>query len=155
MSKTRNNRSVRKKQMGDTVRELAPRELPLLYPLIQQLNPEMTKATFTRRLKVMLPLGYRAAAMFDDTRLIAASGFWVRMRFWSGREFDIDNFVVDSHYRRSGVGSLLYAWLEARACAEGADRIVLDSYVSSHWAHRFYLRQGFEITGYHLTKILA
>lgn len=155
MTKTKHSSENSAKKPDYIIRELAPRELSGLYPLIRQLNPQMTRATFARRLKTMKPLGYRAAGVFNSRHMIAASGFWVRMRFWCGREFDIDNFIVDMHYRKDGVGSLLYAWLEARARAENADRIVLDSYVSSHWAHRFYLRQGFEITGYHLTKALT
>jgi ribosomal protein S18 acetylase RimI-like enzyme len=134
------------------IRELTPRELPQLYPLIHQLNPSMTRAVFTQRLKTMRPLGYRAVAVFSGTQMIAASGFWVRTRFWSGREFDIDNFIVDAAHRKNGIGEMLYAWLEVQAKKEKAELIVLDSYVTSHWAHRFYLRQGFEITGYHLTK---
>ncbi|MFO0109869.1 MAG: GNAT family N-acetyltransferase [Alphaproteobacteria bacterium] len=141
-----------KKPQHPRIRELAPRELAQLYPLIHQLNPSMTRAVFTRRLKAMRPLGYRAVAVFSGTQIIAVSGFWVRTRFWSGREFDIDNFIVDSAHRKKGIGELLYAWLEAQAKKEKAELIVLDSYVTSHWAHRFYLRQGFEITGYHLTK---
>lgn len=155
MTKIKHSSGDCAKKQNYSIRELAPRELAGLYPLIRQLNPEMSRATFIRRMRLMRPLGYRAAAVFSSRRMIAASGFWVRTRFWSGCEFDIDNFIVDKHYRREGIGSLLYAWLEARARAEQADRIVLDSYVSSHWAHRFYLRQGFEITGYHLTKTLT
>ena len=141
-----------KKTLPTQIRELASRELPQLYPLIHQLNPTMTHARFMRRLKTMRPLGYRAVGVFCGTQMIAVSGFWVRTRFWSGREFDIDNFIVDSAHRKKGIGELLYAWLEAQAKKEKAELIVLDSYVTSHWAHRFYLRQGFEITGYHLTK---
>ena len=48
-----------------TLRELKPREIASIYPLIAEHNPGMGKATFSKRLKEMLPLGYRAVAAFD------------------------------------------------------------------------------------------
>ena len=136
-----------------TLRELSVAEIPSILPLIQQLNPSMTKRLFAARLKEMLPLGYRVVAAFMGDDMVGISGFWMRTRFWCGKQIDIDNFVVRKDLRGSGVGQTLLEWLEARALKEKCELMVLDTYVSYFMAHRFYFRNGFTNTGYHMTKI--
>lgn len=138
--------------MTYTLRELKPSEMPGIWPLIKQLNPTMRKATFTARLKTMNGLGYHVLGAFDGKKLVGISGFWIRMRFWCGKEFDIDNVVVHKDYRGKGIGKRMDDWLFQRARKEGAELIVLDSYNTAHEAHAFYHNQGYGITGYHFTK---
>lgn len=136
-----------------TLRELSPEEIHGIFPLIQVLNPALTKATFTARLKKMAPLGYRAVAAFEGERMVGLSGFWMWTRFWCGTHLDIDNFVVHPDYRNAKVGEKLVAWLEKLAIKEKADLMVLDVYAENHRAQRFYFRSGFVGTGKHFTKI--
>ena len=138
--------------MKYTIRELNPSELPGIYPLIKQLNPAMTKALFTKRLKTMIPAGYRAIAVFDGKKMIGLSGFWIRTSFWCGLQLDIDNVIIDKAYRSKGLGKLMDDWMMAYAKKHKVELIVLDSYASAYPAHAFYYRQGYGITGYHFTK---
>jgi GNAT superfamily N-acetyltransferase len=136
-----------------TLRELSPSEIPTIFPLVKMHNPSMSKARFTQRLRDMLPFGYHAVAVFDGGRMIAISGFWLRSRFWCGRQLDIDNFFVHPEYRMHGIGKQMVAWLEKRALTEKCELIVLDAYADSFLAHRFYHREGFVATGVHMTKV--
>jgi GNAT superfamily N-acetyltransferase len=136
-----------------TLRELSAKEIPSIYPLVNLHNPRVTKPRFTAALKDMLPLGYHAVAAFDGERMVGISGFWLRARFWCGRQLDIDNFFVHPDYRGAGIGKKLVEWLEKRALAEGCELIVLDAYTDSFLAHRFYHREGFVATGTHFTKV--
>jgi hypothetical protein len=77
-----------------TLRELAREEIPSIYALMHLNNPKLTRAVFTARLKDMLPYGYHAVAAFEGETMIGVSGFWLRSRFWCGRQLDIDNFFV-------------------------------------------------------------
>lgn len=136
-----------------TLRELKPAEIPSIFPLVNLHNARVTKARFTKALKEMLPYGYHAVAAFDGARMVGVSGFWLRSRFWCGRQLDIDNFFVHPDYRGAGVGKRLVEWLEARAIREKCELIVLDAYADSFLAHRFYHREGFVATGTHFTKV--
>lgn len=135
------------------LRQLTPKEIPGIFALVNLHNPSITKALFTRRLKDMLPFGYHAVGAFSGEKLVAVSGFWLRSRFWCGRQLDIDNFFVHPDYRRLGIGSRLVEWLEKRALREKCELIVLDAYADSFLAHRFYHREGFVATGSHFTKV--
>ncbi len=135
------------------IRELTRAEIPSIFSLVQMNNPKMTKATFSKRLKDMIHLGYHAVAAFDEGKMVGVSGFWLRSRFWCGRQLDIDNFFVDPTYRGHGLGKKLVQWLEKRAIDEKCELIVLDTYADYFLAQRFYHREGFVCTGYHMTKV--
>jgi GNAT superfamily N-acetyltransferase len=135
------------------IRALKAAEIPSIFPLVQLNNPNLTKAMFTKRLADMLPYGYHAVAAFDGGKMVGVSGFWLRSRFWCGRQLDIDNFFVHPDYRSHGIGSKMVKWLEKRAIAEQCELIVLDTYADYFLAQRFYHREGFVSTGFHMTKV--
>lgn len=135
-----------------SVRELPPAELASLFPLVNAHNPSVSKPVFARRLKRMVPLGYRAIGVYEGKKLVACSGFWLRTRFWCGNELDIDNFIVHEDHRRKNLGVLMLDWFEKLAKKESVELIVLDTYADAFLAHRFYARNGFVHTGYHMTK---
>ena len=136
-----------------TLRELAPSEIPTIYPLIKLLNPSITKAVFAARLKKMMPLGYRAVAAYAGKEMVGLSGFWLWTRFWCGTHLDIDNFVVHPDYRNARIGEKLVAWLEKIALREKVAVMVLDVYTDNYLAQRFYHRAGFVSMGYHFIKV--
>jgi ribosomal protein S18 acetylase RimI-like enzyme len=135
------------------IKELKPAELPSLYGLLKLHQPTMSKAQFSARLKEMKQAGYRAIALFEGKNMLACSGFWLRTRFWCGRQLDIDNFVVHPDHRRKQLGVKMLDWFETFAKAEKIELMVLDTYADYFLAQRFYVRNGFAHTGYHMTKI--
>lgn len=141
--------------MSLIVRELSQQELPGIFPFIKQLNPKMTKRTFSKLLPQMITKGYRCAGAFDsDGTLLGIAGFWELCRFWCGMHVDIDNVVIDTTLRNRGIGKALVAWIEDWARQRGHSFAVLDSYAHNIDSHRFYYREGYVIRGYHFTKDL-
>ena len=67
----------------------------------------------------------------------------------------ITAFVVDSRFRRQGVGSALIEVCEAWARAHGAERAEVTSGDARDNAHAFYTRRGFVREGVRFTKRLA
>lgn len=138
-----------------TIKELLDKEEWLaMYPLIRQLNPDMCREQFELRLTSMLAQGYRCIGAYRGESMVGLAGFWIGTRLWCGQYIDIDNVVVDESERSSGVGKQMVAWVENAGKQLGCEIAVLDSYVVSHAAHRFYFREGYIIRGYHFTKAL-
>jgi ribosomal protein S18 acetylase RimI-like enzyme len=143
----------KKKNSNLTIRELDPEEMPGIFPIIKLHNPKLSKRAFDNHLKAMLPLGYHAVVAFDDAKIVAVCGYWIRRRFWCGKQFDIDNFYIDPAYRGDGLGTTMMECMEQKAIDENCELIVLDVYADNTRGHRFYHRMGYVITGYHFTKI--
>lgn len=144
-----------KKKTAPDIRELLHKEEWLaMYPLIKQLNPDLRKKEFVALLSDMLATGYRCVGAYEDGRLAGVMGFWVGTRFWCRKYIDIDNVVVDEKDRGRGIGKKLLAWIEQEGARIGCAMAVLDSYTTAHPAHRFYLREGYCILGYHIIKRL-
>ena len=64
--------------------------------------------------------------------------------------------VVGEGYRSTGIGASLLAAAEAWARARGCQRLVVATRITRERAHRFYAREGYEVskTSYFLTKAL-
>lgn len=93
--------------------------------------------------------GYRIAALYVEGRCRAAAGFRVLTNFFAGRYMYIDDLVTPAAYRSSGYGKALNDHLIELARSEGCSAVHLDSGVQRHRAHRFYLREGYEIASHH------
>jgi GNAT superfamily N-acetyltransferase len=136
-----------------SIRELKTRaEIETIYPLVKQVNPEVSKREFLADLDTMLGLGYRCAGAFVGRKLAGACGIWTGKRFWCGKYMEVDNLVVDKDQRSSGIGALLMRWAEAEAKKSGCQIVMADSYTYNHASHRFYFREGYIIKGYCFVK---
>jgi GNAT superfamily N-acetyltransferase len=130
-------------------------EWAALFPLIKQLNPEITKAKFKQYLSAMLPLGYRCIAAYRGGKMIGACGIWAGTRFWCGDYIEVDNLVVDRKQRNGGVGKLLMGWVEKEAKRRKCDLVMADSYTHNTASHRFYFRENYIIKGFCFVKELT
>jgi GNAT superfamily N-acetyltransferase len=68
----------------------------------------------------------------------------------------IAGLVIGEGHRSAGVGAALLAAAEAWARARGCQRMVVATRITRERAHRFYAREGYEVskTSYFLTKPL-
>ena len=136
------------------IRLLDAEEIPGILPLVRQLNPTIPPATLRKRLAEMINLNYHCAGAFENGKLVGAAGMWFGARFYCGRYIDVDNVIVDEKQRSLGIGKLLMNWIEAYAREQGCEVSVLDAYTTNTEAHRFYLRDGYKIIGFHFHKEL-
>lgn len=134
------------------IRELKPAEMPILFPLIKQLNASITRKEFNVFLQEALAGGYRCFGGFQGQKLVAACGLWVMTRFWSGKFMEIDNLVVDKSQRNSGMGKLMLDAVEKVAAKEGCQMVLAASYTHNTASHRFYFREKYIIRGFVFTK---
>ncbi|MDX5423334.1 MAG: GNAT family N-acetyltransferase [Hymenobacteraceae bacterium] len=140
-----------------TIREITELEHMLAqHHLIRQLNPAMNLERYRELLQQMLQNGYRMVGAFTDAGVcLGLSGFWISTKLYSGKYLEIDNFVVDTALRSSGIGKLLSDWMQQEAQRHQCDTVMLDAYVTNSPAHRFYFREGFHIKSYHFFKSLT
>jgi GNAT superfamily N-acetyltransferase len=124
------------------------------FPLIKQLSPKLGKKTYKELLELMIPHNYFQAAIYDQGKCVAVSGYWICAKLYSGKYIEIDNFVVDENYRSKGLGKILLGWLLKEGKKEGCQTAMLDAYAENTGAHRFYYREGFYIRGFHYLKSL-
>lgn len=136
------------------IRELTAEEFPQILPLIEQHNPKLDPDELRRRLKSMIPHGYRCIAAYVDERMVGVAGYWISARFYCGEYMDVDNVFVLPELRSAGIGARMMDWLHAKAQELHCKVVMLDSYTTYVDAHRFYLRLGYEILGYHFIKRL-
>ena len=123
-----------------------------LFPLIIQLSPDLKKADYEMMLKDMLLHGYRMAGVFDQKKCVGMSGFWISTKLYSGKYVELDNVVIDKKYRSMGVGKLLCDWILVVAKKAGCKTAMLDAYTENSAGHKFYLREGFILRGFHFLK---
>jgi GNAT superfamily N-acetyltransferase len=136
------------------IRPLAADDLSGAAALLTLLNPETPASVISERLHTILTehLHYELIGAFSGGALVGVAGAWIATKIWCGRYLEIDNLVVDSEHRSSGIGSLLIAHFETLALERDCKIIVLDSYTANHPSHRLYHRLGFEIWGFHFVK---
>ncbi len=138
------------------IRELLTEdELVTIYPLLAQLNPDISEESFLRLLPEVRAKGYRCIGAYDADKLVAIAGFRISARFWCGRYIDFDNVMVDEAYRNSGLGQRMVDWVEEEGRRAGCDNSLVEVYARSHGAHRFYMRKGYDMPGYLLVKPLC
>src|SRR6267142_4051342 len=95
--------------------------------------------------------GYQLAYVESDDTVLCVAGFVVSTKLAWGKHIYIDDLVTGEHYRRSGAGGRMIDWFKSYACERGCQQIHLDSGVQNFAAHRFYLRQGFNIASHHFS----
>lgn len=140
-----------------TIRILTEKhEMLPLFPLIQQLSPNVAEAEYNSFLDDMLLHGYRMAAVFDEAtgECLGLSGIWTGTKIYSGKYMEMDNVVVSAAHRSRGIGKLLCDFLLDLARREGCRTAMLDAYLENEKAHAFYEREGFIRRGYHFLKKL-
>lgn len=139
------------------IRPLVAAELSQASELLSGLNPEVPEKVLCERLATLLSehSHYQLLGAFSGDDLIGVAGAWIATKLWCGRYLEIDNLVVRTSQRSTGVGTQLIAHLEEMARARDCKIMVLDSYTNNHPSHRLYHRLGFEIWGFHFIKPLG
>ena len=120
--------------------------------LLRLLNPELTAPIASDLLREMIENNYQMIGVFDNLICVGLSGIWIGTKLYSGKYLEIDNFVTHPGYRSKGIGKMLVKEIEKIAKEKQCKCIMLDAYVTNPAAHKFYLREGFIIRGFHFIK---
>lgn len=136
-------------------RELELEDLPQLQSLMRQLNPKKDESKMIKYQKEMLNLSnYFSFVIEVNDQIVGVSSCWVSIKWYSGRQLEIDNFVIDEVYRSQGLGGIFIDLLEEWAIENNCKTIELNAYVRNAGAHKFYFDKGYHIIGFHFQKTL-
>jgi GNAT superfamily N-acetyltransferase len=129
-----------------------PRLVTDVLPVLLELRPHLTAATFAAVYEEGHPQGLRYLAALDGDRCVGVAGWRVVATTFAIRKLYVDDLVTRESDRSRGVGALLLNELADRAKAAGCQGLDLDSGVQRADAHRFYMREGLTISSFHFYR---
>jgi len=122
---------------------------PDIYPLVQEISPELSHEEFLSYLCDMKSHGYTVIAAHHKKELVGVSGVWIGTKFYCGKYLELDNFVVDEAYRGKGIGSMLIDYATTMAKEHDCKSVVLNATVTNTEAHKLYDKHDFIRFGHH------
>lgn len=124
--------------------------------LLEQLYPDRAPKRIAEEIDIMLAQqGWRMVGIFDGEECAATMFVQEGYRLYCGQFIRMDSMVIDESRRSRGLGRVLMHWVREEGKRNGAVHLMLDSYVFNHEGHRFFFREGAQISGYHFTLDLS
>ena len=138
------------------VRKLSSEEeIELTFPIVSQLRPHLDRDKYLSTVRRMEATeSYRLAAVFEDEQVCCVAGYRYMELLAYGKVLYVDDLVTDEAARSRDFGGGMIGWLASEARANGCGLLHLDSGVQRYAAHRFYFREGMNISSYHFAKNL-
>jgi GNAT superfamily N-acetyltransferase len=128
-------------------------EIALAFPILTQHHKHISEKNFLKCVdEILLEKNYQMIAGYIDDKIVGIAGYWVLTRFYSDKYIQVGNMVVDEKHRNLGIGKTILDFIEAEGKKQGCQHFILDSRLDNTKSHDFYLREGFEVMGYHFMK---
>ena len=126
-------------------------ELPFVAEVLLQLRPQYNKDSIIKQIKKQQKSGYQIAYVKSGENILCVAGFVVGEKIAWGKHIYIDDLVTNEKFRSSGVGSFIIDWFKSHCKELGCGQLHLDSGIQKFPAHRFYLRERFNIASHHFS----
>lgn len=142
---------------GVRVRPPLPTDAPALAALAGELGYPTSAEALLGRLAALHPTDAAVLVSTDpDDRPTGWCHVEMRRTLVEPMSALIVGLVIGEGHRSAGIGAALLAAAEAWARARGCTRLVVATRITRERAHRFYAREGYEVskTSYFLTKAL-
>jgi GNAT superfamily N-acetyltransferase len=128
-------------------------ELRKISGVLLQLRPAFDSDSLIAQIKDQMRLGYRVAYVESKGEVLCVAGFVTGNKLAWGKHVYVDDLVTAEHQRSKGAGAMMIAWLKSYARELGCKQLHLDSGVQRFAAHKFYLREGFNIASHHFSIV--
>ncbi len=126
-----------------------------ILPLAHKLRPAANSAQLREYLAAMFSFPtFYCFGLRQEGKLIAVSFGWITVRFYSGKQLEVDNVIVDPDLRSQGVGKLFFSFIEQWAVRHQCKTIELNTYIQNSRSHKFYFNEGYSILGFHFQKVV-
>ncbi|MGD8379268.1 MAG: GNAT family N-acetyltransferase [Gammaproteobacteria bacterium] len=127
-------------------------QIAACYPVMSELRPHIVETEFVARVREQMETGFRLAFLTVEGRPVAVAGFRFMQNLAWGRFLYVDDLVSCATERSRGYGAALLDWLVGYAASNGCDQLHLDSGTQRKDAHRFYEREGLDMTSLHFCR---
>lgn len=135
------------------IKKLSIKDLDQIVILTQHLNPEVDIDLLKQRQTEMFQFDhFLCFGLYDNGQLIGVSGAWITVRLYSGKQIEIDHFIINPEIQSKGYGKHFLDLLQNWAIQNKFKTIELNTYVQNSRSHKFYFNTGFKILGYHFQK---
>lgn len=130
-------------------------QLNAVLDVLIELRSQFTHDDLHRQIVRQMQAGYHLVYLESYGKVLAVAGFVVGEKLAWGKHIYIDDLVVSQNARSAGVGAFFIDWFKGYCREIGAKQLHLDSGIQRFPAHRFYLRERFNIASHHfsITKI--
>lgn len=119
----------------------------------RQLRPQLP-ADYAAKMQRVFAQGGRMVVAAEGEAVLGVAVWRIFENTHQGMQVYVDDLVTDDTRRSQGVGHALIEWLSTRSRMLSATALTLDSGTHRTHAHRFYLRERFDITSFHFNKKL-
>jgi GNAT superfamily N-acetyltransferase len=118
----------------------------------RELRPQLP-ADYIARMRVIFAGGACMCVALDDE--VVGIALWRLIEnTYEGKRLYVDDLVTHAPMRSKGVGKQLLTHLEQQARLLNCDVLALDSGVQRGVAHKFYFREGMQVSSFSFRKIL-
>lgn len=128
-------------------------QLQLISPVLLQLRPQYSEDALIEQILLQQRSGYRVAYVEDENNVLCVAGFVMGQKLAWQKHVYVDDLVTNEAHRSTGAGKFLIDWLKQYGRKQGCQQLHLDSGVTRFGAHKFYLREGFDITSHHFAVV--
>ena len=126
-------------------------ELGKVAEVLLQLRPQYDLQGLKVQIEKQQEAGYQIAYVKQSEEILCVAGFVVGEKLAWGKYIYIDDLVTNEASRSTGAGSFIINWFKHYAKEIGCQQLHLDSGVQRFSAHRFYLRERFNIGSHHFS----
>ena len=126
-------------------------DLERISAVLLELRSTFNRETLIAQIKRQSESGYKVAYVESDGQVVCVAGFVIGTKLSWGKHVYVDDLVTAERHRSKGAGALMISWLKAHARSLGCNQLHLDSGVQRFAAHRFYLRERFDIGSHHFS----
>ena len=119
--------------------------------VLLQLRKQYDLASIKAQIKKQQKSGYQLVYVQSEDTVLCVAGFVVGEKLAWGKHIYIDDIVTNEKHRSTGAGSVLINWFKEYALKNNCQQIHLDSGIQRFPAHRFYLRERFNIASHHFS----
>lgn len=138
-----------------SLKELTEKDVAEIVKFAKKLNPEKSDNELNQNLIDMFKFkNFHSFGLIQGDTLIGICSGWITIRFYSGKQLEVDNFIIDTEIRSKGLGQGFLKLIEQWAKENSCKTIELNTYVENSRSHKFYFNSGYSILGFHFQKAI-